>query len=78
MNEMFFIIRYGLELSDVEAISKLSEFIPSIEGWCRRFLHDSPQAGLGSVEFSRPGSRGESCVAVTEVLDIEENVWSPR
>ncbi len=70
--------RYGLGISDSETMSKLSEFAPSIEGWCRRFLHGSPQPGLGTVEFSRPGSHGASCVAVTEVLDIEENIWSPR
>ena len=28
---------------------------------------------------TRPGcSETESCVCVTDVMDIEENVWSPR
>ncbi len=29
--------------------------------------------------IARPGdSAGDSCVCVTEVMDIEENIWSPR
>lgn len=31
------------------------------------------------LHIYRPGcSETESCVCVTDVMDIEENVWSPR
>lgn len=65
----------SLGVSETAFAEKLSECVPSIVDWCDRFLHNSPCVGKGDIPFN---GDEKSCVCVPEVMDIEENIWSPR
>ncbi|KAL5457050.1 hypothetical protein EMCRGX_G034285 [Ephydatia muelleri] len=66
---------YSLDVSETTFAEKLLECVPSIVDWCDRFLHDSPLARRGEIPFN---GDEKLCVCVSEVVDIEESIWSPR
>ncbi|XP_040891636.1 DNA replication ATP-dependent helicase/nuclease DNA2 [Toxotes jaculatrix] len=74
---------YSLGVSQEEMKQELHDYLPSLEHWANEYLSSSrPKAiSLRVPTSSRAPSRGqdsETVVSVTELADIEENVWSPR
>uniref|UniRef100_A0A4W3HX96 DNA replication ATP-dependent helicase/nuclease DNA2 n=1 Tax=Callorhinchus milii TaxID=7868 RepID=A0A4W3HX96_CALMI len=56
---------YSLKLSQAEVLQEISEYVPSIIKWAEDFMHNSPWPSKHSI-------------TVTDIEDIEENIWSPR
>uniref|UniRef100_A0A8C7Y3M3 DNA replication ATP-dependent helicase/nuclease n=1 Tax=Oryzias sinensis TaxID=183150 RepID=A0A8C7Y3M3_9TELE len=74
---------YTLGVSQEEMKQELLDYLPSLENWASEYLSSSkPKSiGLKILNPSRaPGGCQESnaVVTVTDLTDIEENVWSPR
>uniref|UniRef100_A0A674F7F7 DNA replication ATP-dependent helicase/nuclease n=1 Tax=Salmo trutta TaxID=8032 RepID=A0A674F7F7_SALTR len=61
---------YTLKLTQEDMKQEIWEYLPALTDWARDYLHTSPQAGkkLLTLKF----------IAVTDFVDIEENIWSPR
>ncbi|KAM3624717.1 uncharacterized protein V6R79_000622 [Siganus canaliculatus] len=75
---------YSLGVSQEEMKQELHDYLPSLEQWAKEYLSSSTQK---AVSLKMPGnSRAPNrdkqdptaLVTVTELADIEENVWSPR
>ncbi|XP_036952472.1 DNA replication ATP-dependent helicase/nuclease DNA2 [Acanthopagrus latus] len=74
---------YSLGVSQEEMKQELHDYLPSLEHWAKEYLSSTtPKAiSLKIPSHSRAPSRGQdsaTVVTVTELADIEENVWSPR
>ncbi|KAM4743543.1 DNA replication ATP-dependent helicase/nuclease DNA2 [Anableps anableps] len=74
---------YTLGVSQEEMKQELHEYLPSLEQWANEYLCSSaPKAISPEIPYSSRGpSRCQAPAAVftlTEMADIEENVWSPR
>ena len=70
MNELlyqpkFLEIFYQVDTDEIEMASKLKEYLTPIQFWSKNFLSKENY----HEKASRP--------VITEVVDIEENVWSP-
>uniref|UniRef100_A0A8C0JHH9 DNA replication ATP-dependent helicase/nuclease DNA2 n=1 Tax=Chelonoidis abingdonii TaxID=106734 RepID=A0A8C0JHH9_CHEAB len=73
---------YYLNLKQEEIMQEIEEYLPSISKWAEDFMHKPSQANHNKMQLKLP-SEGKiedlSCnIEVTEFLDIEENIWSPR
>uniref|UniRef100_A0A8C4WGV6 DNA replication ATP-dependent helicase/nuclease n=1 Tax=Gopherus evgoodei TaxID=1825980 RepID=A0A8C4WGV6_9SAUR len=73
---------YCLNLKQEEIMQEIEEYLPSISKWAEDFMHKPSQANHNKMQLKLP-SEGKiedlSCnIEVTEFLDIEENIWSPR
>ncbi|KAM7169891.1 DNA replication ATP-dependent helicase/nuclease DNA2 isoform 1-T1 [Macrochelys suwanniensis] len=73
---------YYLNLKQEEVMQEIEEYLPSISKWAEDFMHKPSQANHTKMQLKLP-SDGKiedlSCnIEVTEFLDIEENIWSPR
>ncbi|XP_070820257.1 DNA replication ATP-dependent helicase/nuclease DNA2 [Chaetodon trifascialis] len=74
---------YSLGVSQEEMKQELHDYLPSLEHWAKEYL-SSPTAraiSLKTPNNSRASSRCQdspAVVTITELADIEENVWSPR
>uniref|UniRef100_A0A8C7UVV6 DNA replication ATP-dependent helicase/nuclease DNA2 n=1 Tax=Oncorhynchus mykiss TaxID=8022 RepID=A0A8C7UVV6_ONCMY len=63
---------YTLKLTQEDMKQEIWEYLPAMTEWARDYLHTSPQAGKKLWQDS-------ACsIAVTDFVDIEENIWSPR
>ncbi|XP_072236496.1 DNA replication ATP-dependent helicase/nuclease DNA2 [Leuresthes tenuis] len=74
---------YTLGVSQEEMKQELIDYLPSLEHWAKEYLiSSSPKAiSLKIPSDSRALNRYQdspAVVTVTELADIEENVWSPR
>ncbi|XP_070763238.1 DNA replication ATP-dependent helicase/nuclease DNA2 [Enoplosus armatus] len=74
---------YSLGVSQEEMKKELHDYLPSLEHWAKDYLNSpTPKAiSLKIPSNSRAPSRCQdsaTVVTVTELADIEENVWSPR
>ncbi|XP_046886141.1 DNA replication ATP-dependent helicase/nuclease DNA2 [Hypomesus transpacificus] len=75
---------YSLNLRQEDMRQEVWDYLPALADWARDYLHTSPQAGQKQITLKLPSdgpmSRQDSVCSVTvaEVVDIEENVWSPR
>nr|XP_046240389.1 DNA replication ATP-dependent helicase/nuclease DNA2 isoform X2 [Scatophagus argus] len=74
---------YSLGVSQEEMKQELLDYLPSLEHWAKEYL-SSPTPKAISLKIpgnSRGPGRGQdsgTLVTLTELADIEENVWSPR
>ncbi|KAF3686321.1 DNA replication ATP-dependent helicase/nuclease DNA2 [Channa argus] len=74
---------YSLGVSQEEMKQELRDYLPSLEYWAAEYL-SSPTPKTISLKMpsnSRaPTNRSQdsAIITVTELADIEENVWSPR
>uniref|UniRef100_A0A3Q1FPZ8 DNA replication ATP-dependent helicase/nuclease n=1 Tax=Acanthochromis polyacanthus TaxID=80966 RepID=A0A3Q1FPZ8_9TELE len=57
---------YSLGVSQEEMKQELHDYLPSLQHWANEYLNSSAPKDSATV------------VTVTELADIEENVWSPR
>ncbi|KAI3377816.1 hypothetical protein L3Q82_008954 [Scortum barcoo] len=73
---------YSLGVSQEEMKQELHDYLPSLEHWAKEYLcSPTPKAISLKIPNSRAQSNGQDLapvVTVTELADIEENVWSPR
>uniref|UniRef100_A0A3B5AHF5 DNA replication ATP-dependent helicase/nuclease n=1 Tax=Stegastes partitus TaxID=144197 RepID=A0A3B5AHF5_9TELE len=74
---------YALGVSQEEMKQELHDYLPSLQHWANTYLNSSsPKAiSLKLPSNSRaPSNRQDpaTVVTVTELADIEENVWAPR
>ncbi|KAF7669381.1 hypothetical protein LDENG_00193020 [Lucifuga dentata] len=75
---------YSLGVSQEEMKQELHDYLPSLEHWAKEYL-SSPTPKTISLRIpsnggapSRWQDSSATVVTVTELTDIEENVWSPR
>ncbi|XP_069501087.1 DNA replication ATP-dependent helicase/nuclease DNA2 [Ambystoma mexicanum] len=73
---------YPLNVNQQEIMCEVEEYLPSFTKWADDFLHTSAQARPRQLvmKLSSDGNKEDSSchVQVTDFLDIEENIWSPR
>ncbi|XP_038557223.1 DNA replication ATP-dependent helicase/nuclease DNA2 [Micropterus salmoides] len=74
---------YSLGVSQEEMKQELHDYLPSLEHWAKEYLI-SPTPKAISLKIPGNSRAPSSCqdpataVTLTELVDIEENVWSPR
>ncbi|XP_068443578.1 DNA replication ATP-dependent helicase/nuclease DNA2 isoform X2 [Clinocottus analis] len=70
---------YSLGVTQEEMKQELHDYLPSLEHWAKEYLSSrTPKAITLKI---RPQSRcqdSSTVVTVADLVDIEENVWSPR
>uniref|UniRef100_A0A667X293 DNA replication ATP-dependent helicase/nuclease n=2 Tax=Myripristis murdjan TaxID=586833 RepID=A0A667X293_9TELE len=67
---------YSLGVSQEEMKQELHDYLPSLKEWADEYLNSSTPK---TISLKVPSSAGApSVVTLTELADIEENVWSPR
>ncbi|XP_072533295.1 DNA replication ATP-dependent helicase/nuclease DNA2 [Salminus brasiliensis] len=75
---------YSLKLTQADMKQEVEEYLPALSDWAKDYLHTSSQAGKKQLTLKLPSDgllsrKDSSCsVTVTDFVDIEENIWSPR
>ncbi|XP_058242748.1 DNA replication ATP-dependent helicase/nuclease DNA2 isoform X2 [Hemibagrus wyckioides] len=75
---------YSLKLTQADLKQELEEYLPAISEWAKDYLHTSHQTRQKQLTLRLPNdgalSRQDSdcSITVTDFVDIEENIWSPR
>ncbi|KAM4602916.1 DNA replication ATP-dependent helicase/nuclease DNA2 [Polymixia lowei] len=75
---------YRLGVNQDEMKQELHDYLPSLTDWANKYLNPSTPKPISMKLPSNGGgsSRGQdssaTVVTVTELADIEENVWAPR
>ncbi|GCB79900.1 hypothetical protein scyTo_0016059, partial [Scyliorhinus torazame] len=76
--------RYSLNLSQVDMMQAVGEYLPSLVTWAQDFMDSSAQSGIKQLQLKLPSDRelnklDSVCgITVFDIEDIEENIWSPR
>ncbi|KAM4636922.1 DNA replication ATP-dependent helicase/nuclease DNA2 [Discoglossus pictus] len=69
---------YQLKLNQADIMAEVQEYLPSFVKWA----NDCMTSPTNQVQLKLPSARGTkdetSYFQVSEFLDIEENIWSPR
>ncbi|XP_032416821.1 DNA replication ATP-dependent helicase/nuclease DNA2 isoform X3 [Xiphophorus hellerii] len=65
---------YALGVSQEEMQQELHDYLPSLEHWANEYLCSSTPKPISSKRCQAP----PAVFTLTELADIEENVWSPR
>ncbi|XP_065527044.1 DNA replication ATP-dependent helicase/nuclease DNA2 isoform X2 [Lathamus discolor] len=71
---------YHLNLRQTEIMREVEEYLPSFLKWAEDFMHHPANQNKMQLKLSN-GEKTEdfSCkVEIVDILDIEENIWSPR
>ncbi|XP_055363244.1 DNA replication ATP-dependent helicase/nuclease DNA2 isoform X2 [Betta splendens] len=71
---------YSLGVTQEEMEQELRDYLPSLECWAKEYLTSPTQKAISLKINSKAPSRCQesTTVTVTELADIEENVWSPK
>ncbi|KAM9817642.1 DNA replication ATP-dependent helicase/nuclease DNA2 [Neosynchiropus ocellatus] len=71
---------YSLGVTQEEMKQELQEYLPAVEHWAKDYLSTAaPKAiALKTRGGAAQNKCGTSSVSLTELVDIEENVWAPR
>uniref|UniRef100_H3D8F0 DNA replication ATP-dependent helicase/nuclease n=1 Tax=Tetraodon nigroviridis TaxID=99883 RepID=H3D8F0_TETNG len=70
---------YRLGVSQEEMKQELHDYMPSLEHWAKEYLSpSSPKAVRLSIRAPGQCQDAAALLTITELVDIEENVWSPR
>ncbi|XP_072334880.1 DNA replication ATP-dependent helicase/nuclease DNA2 isoform X1 [Scyliorhinus torazame] len=75
---------YSLNLSQVDMMQAVGEYLPSLVTWAQDFMDSSAQSGIKQLQLKLPSDRelnklDSVCgITVFDIEDIEENIWSPR
>uniref|UniRef100_A0A8D0G3H1 DNA replication ATP-dependent helicase/nuclease n=1 Tax=Sphenodon punctatus TaxID=8508 RepID=A0A8D0G3H1_SPHPU len=73
---------YQLNVKQHEIMQDIEEYLPSFSKWAEGFVHRPTQTNRIKMQLKLPSDDSKedlSCnIEVTEFLDIEENIWSPR
>uniref|UniRef100_A0A8B9FR10 DNA replication ATP-dependent helicase/nuclease DNA2 n=1 Tax=Amazona collaria TaxID=241587 RepID=A0A8B9FR10_9PSIT len=71
---------YHLNLRQTEIMREVEEYLPSFFKWAEDFMHNPANQNKMQLKLSS-GEKTEdfSCtIEIVDILDIEENIWSPR
>ena len=76
---------YSLGETEMSALEKIKPLIPSFSEWAKCFVQPFPLSDIGLMDFksaydppSVNHSSEQPSVCISQLRDIEENVWSPR
>ncbi|EDO44587.1 predicted protein, partial [Nematostella vectensis] len=73
---------YGLGMTECDALNKVKELLPAFSEWAWRYVCDLPDPDLSTMDYKDgscdTGGTEMPSVCVSQLRDIEENVWSPR
>ncbi|XP_057707140.1 DNA replication ATP-dependent helicase/nuclease DNA2 [Corythoichthys intestinalis] len=71
---------YSLGVTQDEMKQELHNYLPSLEHWANEYLNSStPKSiSLKILGEAAGGMQDGATATITELADIEENVWSPR
>ncbi|XP_042315276.1 DNA replication ATP-dependent helicase/nuclease DNA2 isoform X2 [Sceloporus undulatus] len=75
---------YQLNLKQNDVMEEIQEYLPSFTKWAEDFMYTNHQATQHNfqhkMQLKLPRDKDDSfCdIKVTEILDVEENVWCPR
>ncbi|KAK4301412.1 hypothetical protein Pmani_026446 [Petrolisthes manimaculis] len=69
---------YGLGLSHQNMYEEMTSFLPHIHTWSQKYLAASNSRTTGKHKLEKGQRRNQWSGEITEILDIEENLWSPR
>uniref|UniRef100_A0A8C9RWL4 DNA replication ATP-dependent helicase/nuclease n=1 Tax=Scleropages formosus TaxID=113540 RepID=A0A8C9RWL4_SCLFO len=73
---------YSLKLTQEDMRQEVEEYLSPVSEWADDYLRSSPLEGRKRLMLklpSEPQKQDAECsVAVTDFVDIEENIWSPR
>uniref|UniRef100_A0A8B9JBU7 DNA replication ATP-dependent helicase/nuclease n=1 Tax=Astyanax mexicanus TaxID=7994 RepID=A0A8B9JBU7_ASTMX len=75
---------YSLKLTQADMKQEVEEYLPALSEWAKAYLHTSQHAGKKQLSLKLPSDgqlsrQDSSCsITVTDFVDIEENIWSPR
>ena len=71
---------YCCGITEVYVMNKIKEFVPALTVWAKKFLRQSPDEKDGMIDFrfgAMPDADGSVSLAVSDVVDIEENILCP-
>uniref|UniRef100_F6S4L6 DNA replication ATP-dependent helicase/nuclease n=2 Tax=Monodelphis domestica TaxID=13616 RepID=F6S4L6_MONDO len=73
---------YYLNLKEDVFKQEIEDYLPSFSKWAEEFMHGPMSADLPMMQQTLLSDRNKNespyRIQVTEALDIEENIWSPR
>ncbi|KAI6066495.1 DNA replication ATP-dependent helicase/nuclease DNA2 isoform X3 [Aix galericulata] len=71
---------YHLNLKQAEVMQEIEEYLPSFFKWTEDFMHNPVNQNKMQLKLSSGDKTGDfsSKIEIVEILDIEENIWSPR
>uniref|UniRef100_A0A8B9CTH3 DNA replication ATP-dependent helicase/nuclease n=1 Tax=Anser brachyrhynchus TaxID=132585 RepID=A0A8B9CTH3_9AVES len=71
---------YHLNLKQAEVMQEIEEYLPSFFKWTEDFMHNPANQNKMQLKLSSGDKTGDfsSKIEIVEILDIEENIWSPR
>ncbi|XP_075697549.1 DNA replication ATP-dependent helicase/nuclease DNA2 isoform X2 [Rhinoderma darwinii] len=69
---------YQLNLKQADVLHEIEEYLPSFQKWTNDYMAPAAQTNWTLGLSSARNITDRRAVQVTEFLDIEENVWSPR
>ncbi|KFQ76937.1 DNA replication ATP-dependent helicase/nuclease DNA2, partial [Phaethon lepturus] len=70
---------YQLNLKQTEIMQEVEEYLPSFFKWAEDFMHNPMSQNQMELKLSS-GEKTDlsSKIEIVDILDIEENIWSPR
>ncbi|XP_054838935.1 DNA replication ATP-dependent helicase/nuclease DNA2 [Eublepharis macularius] len=72
---------YQLNLKQSDIMQEIEKYLPSFIKWAEEFMYNYHQPNQHNIQLKLPRDNKEDrfCnVRVTEILDVEENIWCPR
>ncbi|XP_032047006.1 DNA replication ATP-dependent helicase/nuclease DNA2 [Aythya fuligula] len=71
---------YHLNLKQADVMQEIEEYLPSFFKWTEDFMHNPANQNKMQLKLSSGDKTGDfsSKIEIVEILDIEENIWSPR
>lgn len=74
---------YGLGITEQDILSKVEAQATCMAEWSEKYFHKEPHSVHGLIDFKdgatlKANSSENIAVCVSQVVDIEECVWSPK
>uniref|UniRef100_A0A8C3NI57 DNA replication ATP-dependent helicase/nuclease n=1 Tax=Geospiza parvula TaxID=87175 RepID=A0A8C3NI57_GEOPR len=71
---------YLLNMKQAQIMQEIEEYLPSFFKWAEDFMHNPANQNKMQLKLSNGGKPEDvsSKIEVVDILDIEENIWSPR
>ncbi|KAJ2744108.1 DNA replication endonuclease-helicase Dna2, partial [Coemansia sp. BCRC 34301] len=68
------------QIDETTMRQQISECVPIYQEWAKTYMHHTPARGSTYTTHRSSSSGGEPAplVAVSKIIDMEENVWSPK
>ncbi|XP_074965605.1 DNA replication ATP-dependent helicase/nuclease DNA2 isoform X2 [Phalacrocorax aristotelis] len=71
---------YHLNLKQTEIMQEVEGYLPSLFKWMEDFMHNPASQNKMQLKLSSGANTEDasSRIEIADILDIEENIWSPR